>query len=57
VWITPATARTALVLRQGGLQLAYARDIDLGGYEARLERWQKPARASRPAGKPTKPRR
>jgi hypothetical protein len=46
VWITPATERTAAVLRKGGLQLAFARDVDLGGYEARMERWDKPKLAS-----------
>lgn len=41
VWITPAAARTAAVLRRGGLDLAFARDVDLGGYEVRLERWER----------------
>jgi 23S rRNA G2445 N2-methylase RlmL len=38
-WITPSSERTAAVLRRGGLILTYARDVDLGGYEVRLERW------------------
>lgn len=42
VWITPAAERTAAVLRKRGLELTFARDVDLGGYEARMERWQKP---------------
>ena len=41
VWITPAHERTGAVLRRGGLGLRFARDLDLGGYEARLERWQR----------------
>ncbi len=41
VWITPSPDRTAPVLRRGGLTLRFARDIDLGGYEARLERWDR----------------
>lgn len=40
-WITPSPERTAAVLRRGGLILGYARDIDLGGYEVRLERWSR----------------
>ncbi len=43
VWITPSPDRTGPVLRDAGLALGYARDIDLGGYEARLERWNRPA--------------
>ena len=39
VWITPSPARTGPILGRSGLTLRFARDIDLGGYEARLERW------------------
>ncbi len=42
VWITPAAERTGVVLRKRGMELLFARDVDLGGYEARVERWQKP---------------
>jgi predicted RNA methylase len=41
-WITPAAERTANVLRRGGLELTFARHVDLGGYEARMERWARP---------------
>jgi 23S rRNA G2445 N2-methylase RlmL len=41
VWLTPASERTSVVLRRGGLTLRFAREIDLGGYEARLERWDR----------------
>jgi tRNA G10 N-methylase Trm11 len=41
VWITPSPARTGPILGRGGLTQRFARDIDLGGYEARLERWDR----------------
>jgi 23S rRNA G2445 N2-methylase RlmL len=41
VWITPAPDRTGPVLRHGKLALRFARDVDLGGYEVRLERWDR----------------
>ncbi|HVK76527.1 MAG TPA: HEAT repeat domain-containing protein [Kofleriaceae bacterium] len=42
VWLTPASERTSPALRRAGLTLGFARDVDLGGYEARLERWDRP---------------
>jgi len=41
VWLNPRPAVTRPVLERGGLRLTYARDVDLGGYEARLERWDR----------------
>jgi hypothetical protein len=41
VWLNPRPAVNAPVLERGGLRLGYARDVDLGGYEARLERWDR----------------
>ncbi|HVV83080.1 MAG TPA: methyltransferase, partial [Kofleriaceae bacterium] len=41
VWLNPRTAVTTPILGRGGLTLTYARDVELGGYEARLERWDR----------------
>jgi 23S rRNA G2445 N2-methylase RlmL len=39
VWITPAMARTERAARRAGLRLEDRRTVDLGGYDAHLERW------------------
>jgi hypothetical protein len=39
VWITPVPRRTSAVLERGGLVLASRRAVDLGGFDASLERW------------------
>lgn len=41
VWLTPRPEVTAPVLERGGLRRVFARDVDLGGYEALLERWDR----------------
>jgi hypothetical protein len=41
VWITPAPARTDPIARGTGLALDHERDVDLGGFVARLQRWTK----------------
>ncbi len=39
VWITPAVGRTERAARDAGLTLDHRRIVDLGGYDAHLERW------------------
>jgi len=39
VWITPAVGRTERAARDAGLTLDHRRTVDLGGYDAHLERW------------------
>lgn len=39
VWITPAATRTERAARRAGLRLDDRRSVDLGGYDADLERW------------------
>ncbi len=41
VWLNPRPEVTAPILGRGGLTLTYAGDVDLGGYQARLERWDR----------------
>ena len=41
VWLNPRPEITLPILGRGGLTLTFARDVDLGGYEARLERWDR----------------
>ncbi len=41
VWLTPVPARTAPPLRAAGLRRTFARDVDLGGHEVMLERWER----------------
>jgi predicted RNA methylase len=41
VWISPVPRRTERVLGRA-LRLASRRDVDLGGFDAALERWDKP---------------
>ncbi len=43
VWITPAPHRTERAARYAGLQRVARRSVDLGGYTADLEHWQKSA--------------
>ena len=42
VWITPVPARTERAARAAGLHLATRRTVDLGGFDAALERWDRP---------------
>lgn len=44
VWLTPAPARTTPALRAAGLRRTFARDVDLGGHEVLLERWERAPR-------------
>jgi predicted RNA methylase len=39
VWITPVATRTERAARRAGLRLDDRRSVDLGGYDADLERW------------------
>jgi precorrin-6B methylase 2 len=41
VWLTPLPALTRQVLSGLGLKLAYARAVDLGGFDAEMQRWEK----------------
>ncbi len=41
VWLNPRPEVTRPILDRGGLTLSFACDVDLGGYEARLERWDR----------------
>jgi hypothetical protein len=40
VWVTPAADRTERAARAVGLRLASRRWVDLGGFEAAMERWE-----------------
>jgi len=41
VWLTPVPGRTQGPLRAAGLRRSFARDVDLGGHEVMLERWER----------------
>lgn len=41
VWLTPVPGRTGPPLRASGLRRTFARDVDLGGHEVMLERWER----------------
>lgn len=42
VWITPVPRRTERAARHAGLRRTSTRTVDLGGYPADLERWERP---------------
>ncbi|MBM4253495.1 MAG: methyltransferase, partial [Deltaproteobacteria bacterium] len=41
VWLTPLPALTRQVLSEHGLKLTYASAVDLGGFDAEMQRWEK----------------
>lgn len=41
VWVTPVAARTERAARRAGFTLDDRRTVDLGGYDAELERWSR----------------
>jgi len=42
VWIAPWPARARKAAAQAGLQLGWAKTVDLGGFDAEMQRWNKP---------------
>jgi 23S rRNA G2445 N2-methylase RlmL len=42
VWITPWARRARVAAERAGLRLAWARAVDMGGFDAELQRWDRP---------------
>jgi tRNA G10 N-methylase Trm11 len=42
VWITPWAKRARAAAAQAGLRLDSARTVDMGGFDAEMQRWVKP---------------
>jgi 23S rRNA G2445 N2-methylase RlmL len=52
VWIAPWPARARAAARRGGLVLDWSRVVDMGGFDAEMQRWTRPAPPRRGANRP-----
>ena len=56
VWIAPWPSRARTAAVKAGLDFGWARTIDMGGFEAEVQRWTRPDRRASPVARRSGPR-